>query len=449
MAHAALGIAMKKVPLLATVHAVVTLLVAMVLVFSSKSSGRVVTAVCYIAGSEVLWRMAGASVFWEFGKYAVCTVLFVRLLRHRPSRPNWLAVAYFALLLPSVLLTVLGSSSASWLRQALSFNLSGPFSLALCAFCFYGLRVTPSEALDSLLAIVAPLAGVASACLFGLANLGAGYEFGNESNFDASGGFGPNQVSSVLGLGILAAFLWAQSCRRLSSRWWLAVALLLWFAGQAALTFSRSGVWMGLLTIVIASAFTVTSPRKFWSSVAGAVVALGLFYLLFQALDNYTGGKLGQRYSQKGFSRREDIARGDLTLAMHHPILGVGPGMAKAQRARELGIGGAPHTEMTRLLCEHGASGLLALTALGTMALLVFRRITTAFEKSWTVSLLAYTLLFMMVSGMRLAVPAVTMGLALVRLKHSSARFPWAMERQLSLNRTPISFRRRVRRLSR
>jgi hypothetical protein len=220
----------------------------------------------------------------------------------------------------------------------------------------------------------------------------------------------------VLGLGILVAFLWAQNCRKLSSRWWLAVVLILWFAGQAALTFSRTGVWIGVLTILVASAFTVTNARRFWSSVAGAVVALGLFYLLFQALDNYTGGKLGQRYSEKGFSHRENIAGGDLELAMNHPALGVGPGMAKVQRARELGITGAAHTEFTRLLCEHGVTGLLAMGALAGVAFLAFRNAAGSAQKSWICSLLAYGLLFMLVSGMRLVVPSVAWGLAMISL---------------------------------
>src|SRR2546430_7771451 len=42
---------------------------------------RVVYAAAYIAGSEVLWRMCGAAVFWESGKYAVILIFAIALAR--------------------------------------------------------------------------------------------------------------------------------------------------------------------------------------------------------------------------------------------------------------------------------------------------------------------------------------------------------------------------------
>ena len=440
-AHAVLGIAMMKVPALATLHALFSFLVALYWAASAKGPGKVIAAICYLTAAEVLWRITGAAVFWEFGKYAVCAVALVSWLRRRPPQFNGLALLYFGLLLPSILLTVLGGFGFTELRGIISFNLSGPFALAVCAFCLSGLRLGAAEADRSLLAILGPVIGVAAICLSGTASLGADYEFGNKSNFDTSGGFGPNQVSSVLGLGMLVAFLWMQRQQRMSCRWWLAVALIPCFAAQASLTFSRTGIWIGVLTIGVASLFIIRRAGKGAIWLIGALLILASCYLaLFRSLDTFTGGKLSERYSQKGFTGREDIAQGDLLLALHNPLFGVGPGMARFERSNHAGI--AAHTEFTRLLAEHGLGGLLALGALVLMAAKALRRASSPFQQAWTASLIAYSVLFMMVSGMRLVVPATAIGLAMISLRHTQG----AKARRASLVPARSSFQRNGRR---
>jgi hypothetical protein len=219
---------------------------------------------------------------------------------------------------------------------------------------------------------------------------------------------------------MLAGFLWMQSQPRTSSRWWFAAALVLGFAAQATLTFSRTGVWLGVITIGVAAVFLIRKSGKLLPGLIGALLVLGvLYFVVFHSLDQFTGGKLSERYSQKGFTGREDIAEGDLLLALHNPLLGVGPGMAKMERSNHRGI--AAHTEFTRVLAEHGLTGLLALGSLLLMAAQAFKVASGPWQQAWTTSLIAYSMLFMMASGMRLAVPSVAMGLAMVRLGAANA----------------------------
>src|SRR5712691_6593978 len=64
-------------------------------------------ALCaYIAGSEVIWRMTDAWVFWETGKYFLTLFCLLGLFRKRDKKIPFLPVLYFALLLPSALLTI-------------------------------------------------------------------------------------------------------------------------------------------------------------------------------------------------------------------------------------------------------------------------------------------------------------------------------------------------------
>src|SRR5262249_30217143 len=156
------------------------------------------------------------------------------------------------------------------------------------------------------------------------------------------GGYGPNQVSSILGWGCLLAFLWAQQLANKAKRW-VAYSLVLYFFAQSALTFSRSGAWIGTLTVMVAIVFMAKRSQDIYAILITAVMLFGLAYwVVFPSLDRLTDGKLSERFAEKGFTHREDIAKGDLLLALKNPVLGVGVGMANSERTRQLGIRGAP-----------------------------------------------------------------------------------------------------------
>jgi hypothetical protein len=444
--HAALGIAMRKSSLVATAHVLITFLIGLYFSATDRQPARVIITVSYLMAAEVLWRMTGAAVFWEIGKYATSAILLLFLLRCRPPRFNRLALAYLLLLIPSVILACVQTQGLRELKGHLSADGSGPFALAVCAFCLWGVKLKAGDLQRVLLAILGPLVGVAAICTFSTASLGSGYEFGRQSNSDTAGGFGPNQVSSMLGLGILAAFLWIQLQKAGAAQRLVGIGLILYFFSQAALTFSRTGVYLGIGTIVVASVFTLQNRKQFVYGVAslGLLFLLG-YFLVFPLLDKFTGGRLSERYAEKGFSNREDIAKGDLELVLQHPLLGVGLGMARTARAGQSGGGGASHTEFTRLLAEHGVMGALALGALLLMGFQAWTATVTRYEKAWTASLLAYAMLFMMVSGMRLVAPATAIGLAMLSLRYA----PGAKARRASVVPARSSFQRNGRRFPR
>ena len=64
----------------------------------------------YVVGLEILLRMAGANLFWEFGKYATMYFLIIGLLRKINRIQIFPPIlVYFLLLLPSVLYVPLDS----------------------------------------------------------------------------------------------------------------------------------------------------------------------------------------------------------------------------------------------------------------------------------------------------------------------------------------------------
>ncbi len=156
--------------------------------------------------------MRRAKIPWEFGKYAVILVLGVALLRTWNTRRSWVPAIYFALLLPSAILTF--TSLDSWeARNQLSFNLSGPLALAVSLLFFSSLRLRPRELRWIYACLLAPIVSIATIATVNLRKLDPD-DFANQSNRIASGGFGPNQVSAILGLGILATVFWIANWRR-------------------------------------------------------------------------------------------------------------------------------------------------------------------------------------------------------------------------------------------
>ena len=76
-AHFPLALLEGRQPLVATIHALLSLAVGLAWALSGRRVWRVAYAAAYIAGAEVLWRMVGAHIFWEFGKYTVALCCLV------------------------------------------------------------------------------------------------------------------------------------------------------------------------------------------------------------------------------------------------------------------------------------------------------------------------------------------------------------------------------------
>jgi hypothetical protein len=418
-AHVPLALAVQRSTLIATVYAITTIALGLWWALFARKLSLVAAMTLYIAAAETLWRMNSADVFWEAGKYALVVILGLSLLRApRALRNVWLPVLYFLLLVPSVLLTVsaLEFSSA---RQEISFNLSGPLTLAVCLVFFSSIRLRRSDAQFLLWGAIAPTVGVATAALSSVLSSG-GIEFTQESNLVAAGGFGPNQVSDALGLGALLCLFLVLRERRLHLRL-AAFALMVWFTTQALLTFSRGGVYSLLVAFALVAFHYLAVRRGGWV-VLTAVVLLGLIsasYLVPRLIAG-TDGQLQTRYEDLEGANRLTIMRDEVDIWLEHPLFGVGPGMAKYERADLSEAVDATHTEFTRMLAEHGAAGLLAMILLLVIVLSSYRRARTVVDKAWVAGMTAWSLTAMVHSATRIAAIPLVLGLAAIRWREDS-----------------------------
>lgn len=410
--HILLAIAMLRLPIVGTAHAMISIAVGMMFASSGAPKLRVAKALAYITAAEILWRMANAPIiFWEAGKYALVAIACLSLPSARPVRRSALPSMYILLLLPSSMFTV-ATLSLSAAKGQLSFNLSGPLALSACAAFFCRARFTLEDAAHVMSCALGPLAGLLGLTAF--ATLTAKkLHFDGESNFVSSAGYGPNQVSAVLGFGALFAILLAviYAKRLPSAVKWFLYMLALAFAGQSALTFSRTGIYLVCLSLAAASTYLLRDPRLRYSVLAGGAFCYFIANVVIAPrLDELTHGKLGERFADKGLSRRGELMRLELATFAKHPVLGVGPGMGRFYRPR--GWKMAAHTEFTRLLSEHGLFGLAAMSMLAWEAWQSLRRTTTLRSRALVSAILGFGLCFMIASGMRLALPSFVIGFA-------------------------------------
>lgn len=405
---ALLGVLMSASVAFAALHLATTCALLLWAAFYSKTPDLLIAVTIYAGLCDVLWRASSAPGPYEGAKYAVIfgfAALVIRFVR-RP-RNRWLCLSLVLVLLPGAVMTTmeLGPVMA---REVVSANVSGLVAIAVAVLACSNLRLSLPEKRGLFTIAVGPivsLTALATAATIEASKL----TFTDEVNFATSGGFGPNQVSSLLGVGgMLCILLMLQP--RVGWRYRLVVlATGVWIMGQAVLTFSRGGVF----GLVLASAcvglvaLTISGQRTAVIVAAGLLIVVALQVLSWAG--TFTGGASEDRLASMESTNRGLIASSELQLFYEHPILGVGPGMAKYDR--HIGLKTASHTEYTRLLAEHGVLGVAALVIL---LLICIRTVTAAqgWDRMAAVGLLAMALTQMAHNATRIGSIAVCFGLA-------------------------------------
>lgn len=412
-AHAPLAILVSRYPSVGAVHAYASLAVGLAWAVAGRHPWRVAYAAAYIVGAELLWRMTGAPIFWEFAKYALSALFLAGTWRFGSSRNSILAVSYFALLIPSALVT-LAADSLPVAVNNLSFNLSGPLALTSSVLFFSRLRLSLTCFRRLLLIGAAPLIGVSTIVWRGVSQADT-VAFGR-SNVTLSGGFAPNQVSSMLGWGVLLLALYLVSGRSGAFFGPSLLGVLLLFATQSALTFSRGGMYLAAISTAAASLFLLREGRFRRRLALGfGVVLAAAFFVIIPRMLSFTRGTIASRFAETSTTGRAEMVRADLDTWLSAPILGVGPGQGKANRARFFRFE-ASHTEFSRMLAEHGFFGLAAMGCLIALVGRAIRAPASSVSRALRMAMLTWGVLFMLIDGVRVAAPGLALGLALATL---------------------------------
>jgi len=404
--HIPLVVLFRWNPIFPTIHALATLGLGLLFLVQDRTPKRVVYITAYITGAELLWRGTDATVFYEFGKYACILLLVLGLLKfHLIEKMTKWPLGYFALLIPSILIL------PEFDREAISFNLAGPLALAVAVMFFSRLSLDKDHLRRVLLALIGPAVGLGFLAALGIFEAEV-IQFADASNFETSAGIGPNQISSMMGLGAMAAILLILLEQ---NKTWLRTVLFLvalWLMGQTMLTFSRGGFWNAILALAVAGFYLFPQPRTRSAFVLTALLIFSVgYFFIFPALDDFTGSALQNRFQDLDTTGRVEIIQADLIAFRENPYFGVGPHQSKQYHALTFRYSSA-HTEYSRLLAEHGLLGLAALLIFVFQMSSRFIRKGTPWQKSLITSFTMWGVLFMLHAATRLMAPSFLIGLA-------------------------------------
>lgn len=412
--HIPLALLLQAEPAIGMAHGFLLLAYGLYAALAGRAD-RVAYTAAYIAGAEVLWRMTSSGVFWEFGKYAVVILFGAAIIRNPSWRTAPLALTYFVLLLPSCALTLL-ALDLDEARKQISFNLSGPLALAVSVWFFTNCRFTRAQMSKLLLAYVIPLMSVVTITVISTYLTGP-IVFGTNSNFATSGGYGPNQVASSLGLGVLFGLLAMTFTSRVSLPGRVLLILVVVACGvQSAMTFSRSGLILTVMAGMAGMLFLLRDPKARFRLVTLCLSGyLLVTFLILPALDSFTGGALVHRFESTNLSHRDDLVFADLAIWLENPVGGSGPGAAKSVRASMTHSSSIAHTEFSRLLSDHGLFGIVAMGVLFLMGFRMLLATEPGGQRAFVAVMVSWALIYMAVNGMRLVAPSLLLGLGALR----------------------------------
>lgn len=413
---------------LTPLYPVLILLIGTVVMYRSKNNHNEAAFMsAYVVGSEVLIRMSRGTVLYELPKYTILLFLLMGLFLE--SKRHHISVSY----LIYILLLLLGISFmdipfGESIRRAVAFNLSGPVLLGVAAIYFYNRKMKLEEVIDLLFVMVLPIISMVSYLYFYSPNL-KDIVFNSAANATLSGGFGPNQVATILGLGIFIFFVHLMLKKRITSLFIFDVILFMYLIYRGLLTFSRGGILTAFLAILAFSFYYFLTTKNKMNELlkySAFIAVIGI--ALWTYTVSQTGGMLENRYTNRSTTGevKNDFTtgRGKIFMAelqgfMENPFFGLGVGGSKFYRADTIDINLASHNEVGRLLSEHGMIGVVILVLLISLALghilkqpLFIRGLLSGFLILWFLTISH--------SAMRVAFPSFIYGMSLISINFHS-----------------------------
>ena len=387
---------------------------------NENRNNEALMAAAYIAGAEVFWRQTGALVFYETGKYAVILFLLIGIFFKGTSTRTMPFWTYLLILVPGIIVASFTISFEADFRKLIAFNLSGPVCLGVSAIYCYYKKIKKSDFQMVMLMLLLPLLSQMLYLYLYTPSLHAGI-ISLSANYVATGGFGPNQISTVFGLGVflLATRLFTVKDSAIN----LIDSVLLGMMGyRAVVTFSRGGVFTAIICIAVFIALFYYKQNYLEKGKIKSKIIFLIFVLIgiwgFSSFQ--TSGLISNRYEGRDAAGnfKGDITTGRVELVetellgfYENPLIGIGVGKGREFRHENLGIEINTHNEISRLLSEHGMFGVLAILILIFVPVVFW----TKFKNNYYfLAFLAFWFATINHSAMRIALPAFVYGLALL-----------------------------------
>ncbi|MFC4721211.1 O-antigen ligase family protein [Geojedonia litorea] len=400
----------------------------------AEKTRAVLISCAYISGAEVLFRMTDGGIAYEASKYLVILFMLMGMFFRGLSGKGYPYFFYLIALVPSILVASMTLTFDANFRTNIAFVLSGPVCLGIAALFCYDRKVSHTLLHDLVKYLALP--SIAMTTYLFLYNPSIKDTLsGTASNAATSGGFGPNQVSTALGLGMFAIVvrLFLKSPSLFLKLLNLGILGAMTF--RAIVTFSRGGVVAAIL--VIAAFLWILFLRSNTNQKGNILGSFALFCIAIAITwtisSNQTYGLIDKRYANQDAQGREkqDLTTGRIGLFMEEvdgflssPFLGIGASRVKNKRVEESGHHLPSHNELGRLLSEHGFLGILIILILIIKPLSYF---AANKRNLFFYAFFAFWFATINHSGMRIAAPALLYALCLLNVIYENP----AVHRQL------------------
>ena len=430
--HVIIGLVIYLLPFLAKLYTVFVFVFGVIYMLKSKNKNNEALLISgYIVGVEVFLRMTEGNPIHELSKYLVVVFLIFGMFYKGFSKNSYIYIVFLLLLIPGVIIGANELSFDTNVRKAIAFNISGPVCLAVAALYCYQRVVTKEQMYKLLVFIGLPILSM-TIYLFLYTPSNKEIFISTQSNFSASGGFGPNQVSTSLGLGMFSFFALALLFSKTKKIIILNLIVFVIVSYRGILTFSRGGVITGVAMIIflILILYYYSSPKiksKLLIIVLFSFVGGGLLwtYSVYK-----TNGMIEYRYANKDargrekedrLGGREAIAETELDAFRENPIFGIGVGKNAEYREEIIGHKVSSHNEITRMLADHGSFGLFGLIILFMTPLFLYLGNK---QNVFLLSFFVFWALTINHAAMRTAAPSFIYALSLLKVKFIDEETP-------------------------
>jgi hypothetical protein len=417
-------------PILSVAYSLISLLGGIYIIVKSKNSNNEVLQVsAYLVGVEVFLRMTGGNFINEFIKFAI---IFFMILGFYFSSFSKKAVVFFIfliLLFPGVYVSIVSSSISNTLKADLFFNLTGPVCLGIASIYCYDRKITLLQLQNIVRTLIYPITAMLT-YLFLYNPSVRDVITGTQSNFETSGGFGPNQVSTILGLGMFACFSQIILFSKSKLHVIINIVLLLLMTYRGIVTFSRGGIICGLVIILMLLFALYRHSNSNGKIKINIIIIMTVFFLgaiwIYSVVE--TNGLIEKRYANKDavgriktdrLGGREILMETELKMFYDNPFFGVGVGKGKEIRKQIIGTNVPTHSEITRMLAEHGLFGILGLCILFFVPFLLHN---SNKQHLYFLSFFFFWLLTINHAAIRTAAPAFIYALSLLKVTISPSK---------------------------
>lgn len=423
--HLLIGLAVFLVPSISKVYAVTIILVGFRYVILRKNANNEALYVAaYIVGAEVFLRMTQGNIFEQYAKYGVMGILIIGMFFRGFSKNAIMYWIFGLLLLPGVIYGFFTLNFETDIRKAITFNIIGPITLTVSAIYCYQRIVTFQQIKNIIDMLAYPLMSTLVYMYLYTPDIKA-VVTNTQSNFETSGGFGPNQVSTILGLGIFLFFIKVILNSKTIGIRNINIFFFLFITFRGIVTFSRGGVITGFVMIIIVVILLLVFTRSQVKSKVVSLVVFGLIALsgVWAYSSIQTSGLIDKRYANKDakgkvkeskLTGREKLIESEFNMFLDNPFFGIGVGKNKEYREQTTGIEAASHNEITRMLAEHGMFGLFGLIILLVTPMVLYLNNK---QNIFVFSFVVFWLLTINHAAMRLAAPAFIYALSLLKVQ--------------------------------